>query len=225
MRKDARDDGVGLRVPSDLDRSICSYDALSGSNREKFDRASFWFSASRRMCDVSITAAFAALVSAIESLTSSGEVHQFTCPVCSGVTDHRVPGPTKLFKDFLATYALGATLAKDRDDMYDLRSDLVHGEHLVELDREIPIMGWTPPGFKKKTPTVLRPLGIYSLGVAKLAQDDHAVSTLHFTADLQGRALAVRTRCPRGPNVFHIFFAADPSVLNPPRQCALEIKF
>lgn len=78
---------------------------------------------------------------------------------------------------------------------------------------------------KKKTPTVLRPLGIYSLGVAKLAQDDHAVSTLHFTADLQGRALAVRTRCPRGPNVFHIFFAADPSVLNPPRQCALEIKF
>ncbi len=150
MRKDARDDGVGLRVPSDLDRSICSYDALSGSNREKFDRASFWFSASRRMCDVSITAAFAALVSAIESLTSSGEVHQFTCPVCSGVTDHRVPGPTKLFKDFLATYALGATLAKDRDDMYDLRSDLVHGEHLVELDREIPIMGWTPPGFKKK---------------------------------------------------------------------------
>jgi hypothetical protein len=31
-----------------------------------------------------------------------------------------------------------------------LRSDVVHGEHLVELDREIPIVGaWTPPGFKE----------------------------------------------------------------------------
>jgi hypothetical protein len=44
----------------------------------------------------------------------------------------------------------GASLAKDRDDMYELRSDLVHGEHLVELDREIPIMEWTPPGFKER---------------------------------------------------------------------------
>ena len=34
--------------------------------------------------------------------------------------------------------------------MYDLRSDLVHGQHLMELDREIPIMGWTPPGFKER---------------------------------------------------------------------------
>jgi hypothetical protein len=144
------DDGMGLCVPSDLDQSICSYEALSDSNREKFDRAAFWFSTSSRMWDFSISAAFATLVSAIESLTASGNVHQFTCPICGGLTDHRVPGPTKLFKNFLATYAPGASLAKDRDDMYELRSDLVHGEHLVELDREIPIMGWTPPGFKER---------------------------------------------------------------------------
>jgi hypothetical protein len=144
------DDGTGLRVPSDLDQSICSYEALSDSNREKFDRAAFWFSTSLRMCDISMSAAFAALVSTIESLTASGNVHQFTCPICGGLTDHRVPGPTKLFKNFLATYAPGASLAKDRDDMYDLRSNLIHGEHLVELDREIPIMGWTPPGFKER---------------------------------------------------------------------------
>ena len=44
-------DGEGLRVPSNLDHSICSYEALSASNREKFDRATFWFgsvSATRR---------------------------------------------------------------------------------------------------------------------------------------------------------------------------------
>ena len=144
------DDGMGLRVPSDLDHSICGYEALSDSHREKFDRAAFWFSTSSRMHDISISSAFAALVSAIESLTASGNVHQFTCPICAGPTDHRVPGPTKLFKNFLATYAPGASLAKERDEMYDLRSNLVHGEHLVELDREIPIMGWTPPGFKER---------------------------------------------------------------------------
>jgi hypothetical protein len=144
------DDGMALRVPSDLDQSICSYEALSGSNREKFDRAAFWFSTSSRMLDISVSAAFAALVFAIETLTASGSAHQLNCPICGGITDHRVPGPTKLFKNFLATYAPGASLAKDRDDMYALRSDVVHGEHLVELDREIPVMGWTPPGFKER---------------------------------------------------------------------------
>src|SRR5690348_12571778 len=99
------------------------------------------------MWDISISAAFGALVAAIESLTASGDVHQLTCPICGGLTDHRVPGPTKLFKNFLATYVPGA---KNRDAMYDLRSKLVHGGHLVEWDREIPIMGWTPPGFKEQ---------------------------------------------------------------------------
>ncbi len=67
------DDGMGLRVPSDLDQSICSYEALSDSHREKFDRAAFWFSTSSRMRAISISAAFAALVSAIESLTAKRE--------------------------------------------------------------------------------------------------------------------------------------------------------
>ena len=141
---------MGLRVPSDLDQSICLYEELSGINREKFDRAAFWFSTSSRMRDISMSAAFAALVSAVESLTASSDLHQFSCPFCGGSTDHRVPGPTKLFRNFLAAYAPGASLATDRVDMYDLRSDVVHGEHLVELDREIPIMGWTPPGFKER---------------------------------------------------------------------------
>ena len=139
-------DGMGLRVPSDLDQSICLYEALSGSNREKFDRAAFWFSTSSRMWDISISASFAALGFAIESMTSHGNVQEVKCPVCGRPTQS---GPTKLFRNFLATYAPGDTLARDRTDMYSLRSELVHGEHLVELDREIPIMGWTPPGFKE----------------------------------------------------------------------------
>ncbi len=143
-------DGMGLRVPADLDETICLYEGLSSSNREKFDRAAFWFSTSSRMWDISMSAAFAALVSAIESLTATGNVHDFTCPICGLPTNHRVPGPTKLFRNFLATYAPSASLAKERDDMYDLRSNLVHGGHVVELDREIPFMGWTPPGFNER---------------------------------------------------------------------------
>ena len=136
-----------LRVPSDLDKSICLYEALSGLDRDKFDRAAFWFSTSSRMWDISISASFAALAFAIESMTTGSNIHEVQCLACGSPIES---GPTKLFKNFLAAYAPGASLARDRKDMYMLRSDVVHGEHLVELDREIPIVGaWTPPGFKE----------------------------------------------------------------------------
>ena len=35
-------DGRGLRVPTDLDDSICRYTRLSKANRDKIDRAGFW---------------------------------------------------------------------------------------------------------------------------------------------------------------------------------------
>ena len=141
-------DGMGLRVPSDLDQSICLYEALSGSNREKFDRAMFWFSTSSRLWDVSMSASFAALAFAVESMTSGGNVEDVLCPVCGSPTES---GPTKFFRNFLAAYAPGNSLDTDRNDMYSLRSKVVHGDHLVELDWAIPIVGpWTPPGFKER---------------------------------------------------------------------------
>jgi hypothetical protein len=143
------DDGTGLRVPSDLDQWICSYDTLSAPNRVKFDRAAFWFGAASRLWNVSMSASFAALVSAIESMTSRGNIHKITCPVCGRPTQHEIPGPTKLFKRFLETYAPDSKLAGSRSDLYGLRSGILHGDRLLELDREIPMMGWTPPGFKE----------------------------------------------------------------------------
>jgi hypothetical protein len=142
-------DGAGLRVPSDLDQSICSYQALSVPNRVKFDRAAFWFGAASRLWNVSISASFAALVSAIESMTSRGTIHEIMCPVCGKPTQHEIPGPTKLFGRFLETYAPDPELAGSRSDLYALRSGILHGDHLLELDREIPMVGWTPPGFKE----------------------------------------------------------------------------
>ena len=143
-------DGQGLRVPSDLDQSIWSYEALSAPNREKFDRAAFWFGTASGMRDVSVSASFAAFVSAIESLTARGTAHNFKfCPVCGRPGTHVVQGPTKLFRNFLATYAPDASLAKDRDRMYELRSSILHGSDLMEIDQIVPIQGWTPTGFKE----------------------------------------------------------------------------
>lgn len=144
-------DGRGLRVPSNLDQSICSYEALSAQNRVKFDRAAFWFGTATGMRDVSISASFAGFASAIESLTSRGKRHDFKfCPVCGKPGKHEVPGATRLFKNFLATYAPDASLAKDRDRMYGLRSAILHGSDLMELDQCVPIMGWSPWGHEER---------------------------------------------------------------------------
>jgi len=97
-------DGQGLRVPADLDDSICCYTRLSPVNRAKFDRASFWMDMASRQWTTSFSASFASLVIAIESLKESGTT--------------RV---TARFRDFIEEYAPGATLETRRNEMYSLR--------------------------------------------------------------------------------------------------------
>jgi hypothetical protein len=68
-------DGKPLRVPADLDDSICRYHDLSRPKRSKFDRAAFWMDMASRQWTISVSASFASLVSAIESLTERGDTH------------------------------------------------------------------------------------------------------------------------------------------------------
>ena len=42
------------------------------------------------------------------------------------------------------TYAPGASLVKQRDDMYSLRSGILHGSKLMQLDQDL-TFGWDPP--------------------------------------------------------------------------------
>ena len=142
-------DGRGLRVPTDLDDSICSYAALSPRNRAKFDRAAFWIDIASRQWRFSVSASFAALVAAIESLTERGKIHQFECPTCGKPTQHEVPGATRQFEDFLGTYAPGTALARQRDDMYSLRSGILHGRELMQLDQALNF-GWDPPWWNER---------------------------------------------------------------------------
>jgi hypothetical protein len=142
-------DGRGLRVPADLDESICRYLNLSPGDKAKFDRALFWLDMASRQWSISVSAAFAAYVSAIEALTERGVAHQFNCPVCNGPTQHEVPGATRRFKDFIEAYAPGAALASQRDKMYELRSGILHGSKLIELDYAV-AFGWDPPWWNQR---------------------------------------------------------------------------
>ena len=124
-------DGRGLRVPTDLDDSICYYMQLSKANRDKFGRAGFWMDMASRQWTVSLSASFASLAIAIEAL---GE---------------RKLAPTKRFSTFIEQYAPDASLATRLRKMYDLRSDILHGSGLMEMDQDAHF-GWAPPEEKEE---------------------------------------------------------------------------
>jgi hypothetical protein len=125
-------DGRGLRVPADLDDSICCYMRLSKANRDKFGRAGFWIDMASRQWTVSFSASFASLVIAIESLAERGSL-----------------GAAAKFRNFIERYAPGASLENRRREMYALRSDIFHGSGLMEMDQDAHF-GWAPPEQKEK---------------------------------------------------------------------------
>ncbi len=137
-------DGRALQVPSDLDESISCYFRLPAEKRMKFDRAAFWIDVASRQWSMSVSASFGALVSAIESLTERGNVHQFPCPKCGGSCQHEVPGATERFRSFLERHAPGEIQRARRNNMYALRSGILHGSDLMQLDQDI-AFGWDPP--------------------------------------------------------------------------------
>jgi Apea-like HEPN len=142
-------DGGPLRIPEDLDDSICLYQKLSPLKRSKFDRALFWLSTASRQWSFSASSSYSSLVSAIESLTDRGEQHSVNCEICKRSYQHDAPGATANFRDFLEKYAPGKTNKKRRDRMYDLRSGILHGDDLMQLDQDR-ALGWDPPWWNER---------------------------------------------------------------------------
>lgn len=124
-------DGRGLRIPADLDDSICCYMRLSKANRDKFGRAAFWMNMASRQWTDSLSASFASLAIAIEALGD------------------RALTPTKRFSTFIERYAPSASLEDRRKKMYALRSDILHGSGLMEMDQDAHF-GWAPPEQKER---------------------------------------------------------------------------
>jgi hypothetical protein len=141
-------DGNPLRVPADLDESLCRYGDLSAANRPKFDRAAFWMDIASRQWTTSASSSFASLVSAIESLTDRGTTHLVYCEQCQADRSHEVPGATERFRSFFETYTPGAALRKRRTQMYDLRSGILHGSYLMQLDQNL-YFGLDPMDFNE----------------------------------------------------------------------------
>ncbi len=102
-----------------------------------------------RQWPISASSSFAALVSAVESLTSRGVTHAVKCPHCNKDYTHEVPGPTERFRTALENFAPGAVLKKRRDKMYSLRSSILHGSELMQLDQDLSY-GWHPPGWDER---------------------------------------------------------------------------
>jgi hypothetical protein len=119
-------DGRSLEVPADLDDLICCYLELSEKHRTILDRASFWMDMASREWTISLSASFASLVIAIEALGD------------------RSKRPTARFHNYLERYAPGASLEDRRNKMYGLRSDILHGSGIMEMDRDADF-GWSPP--------------------------------------------------------------------------------
>ena len=79
-----------------------------------------------RQWTLSLSAVFASLAIAVETLGD------------------KVEKPTKRFRDFIEKYAPGAALEPRRNEMYSLRSDILHGDSLIAMDQDSDF-GWAPP--------------------------------------------------------------------------------
>jgi Apea-like HEPN len=143
-------DGRGLSVPDDLDESICRYQSLPAALRDKFDRAAYWLSMASRQWEDSMSASYASLVSAAEALTPEhSSKHSVYCPKCGEYRTHDVPGATEKFRSFFEKYTPDPGLRERRSRMYGLRSKILHGSDLMQLDQGRAI-GWDPPWWNER---------------------------------------------------------------------------
>ncbi len=142
-------DRQGLRVPSDLDQSICLYQKLSSTKRAQFERATFWIDIASRQWIISGSSSFTSLVSAVESLTDRGTTHHVRCEKCNEDRGHEAPSATERFRAFFDQYAPSDNQRSRRSKMYSLRSGIHHGSELMQLD-QMRAFGWDPPYFNER---------------------------------------------------------------------------
>jgi len=132
------DSGKPLQLPTTFTESLAAYDKLDEESKTKFCRASYWSHVSSRVFAVSQSAAFAALVSAVEVFLPEPVER---CTECGRPTsadrcescNQPIAGPTRQFREFVERYAPGVP-ARDRNRLYSRRSSLSHGSSLLPRD-------------------------------------------------------------------------------------------
>lgn len=127
--------GQELDLPNDFAALLDHFYACSREDRDRFLRASYWFAHAQHVSNISRSASFTALVSAIEAMMPppDGMEKCITCNRSLG------KGPTAQFVDFVSRFAPDPVVSNsDRRKLYSLRSALSHGGSLLHSDRT----GW-----------------------------------------------------------------------------------
>ncbi len=117
-----------LKVAESLPTLLDVFHSLEAGSQRAFERACYWFGQVAPFRNLSVSAAFDALVQAIEALLpdESGPI----CPECKRPAGL---GPTRRYMDFVENYAPGID-EKDRRELYSVRSGIVHGGRLLRGD-------------------------------------------------------------------------------------------
>jgi len=117
-----------FEVPDVLRPLLDRYHAVDPRLRDVFLKACYWYERSGAAWDMSVSLGHIAAVNAVESLMPAEEVDR--CPTC-GL--NRAPGTTRRFIAFVDRHA-AAVPDDDRSQIYVLRSALVHGGRLLDID-------------------------------------------------------------------------------------------
>ena len=124
--------------------------AAAPEKRDRFLRACYWYERSGAAWNMSVSLGHIAAVNAIEMIMPPRSEDR--CPECGM---NRGAGPTRRFRDFVDCYA-SLVAQDDRQRVYGLRSALVHGGHVFDIDRPALLAHWFPVIRTSAIPTALR---------------------------------------------------------------------
>lgn len=122
--------GETLPLPGSLAAHLQAFSRLATDERGRFLQAGHWLTAAIDLWGTHMGSWYIAQVAAIESIVHRREPPH-PCPECG---QERLNQPTKRFKDFISRYAPGSGTRSDLDDLYRVRSGLVHGSALLHHD-------------------------------------------------------------------------------------------
>src|SRR5262249_27513850 len=108
-----------------------------------------WLSMAKRQWEDSMSASYASLVSSAEALTEESTKHNVYCEQCKDHRSHDVPGATEKFRAFFEKYTPDPGLKARRSKMYALRSKILLGSDLMQLDQGR-AFGWDPPWWEER---------------------------------------------------------------------------
>jgi len=142
------DPATVLQIPDNLESLLDRFFSSTAEEQDQFLRACFWFNYAARAAMHSDSAAFTALISAIESLTPDDKaVGQ--CPVCNRPMGK---GATRKLVEFLDEFAPATPKFQEaRTKLYwQFRSSLSHGGALSFSDRRRVFVGLTAQAIEER---------------------------------------------------------------------------